>query len=152
MEWVLIALFTSQVILGVVLLTRRLRQRSKTGWSWVQLASGAYLTFFVLNHVYVGVLRGRTCEGVDTGFWFVASTVTTMPAAAFFRPYYVLAVLALFAHVAAALHWRGAGRRFTYPIVGLGLALGSLIVATYSGFFFEIDLPKAYRAYIEGAF
>lgn len=93
---VLICLFIVQVLLGTALLWRRSRERAKGIWSWVQLLSGGYLGLFILNHIFFGVLRGRTYEGVDTGFHFVAATLTTEPALWFFRPYYVLAVTAIF--------------------------------------------------------
>ncbi|MEM9599865.1 MAG: hypothetical protein AAF926_02465, partial [Pseudomonadota bacterium] len=123
-----------------------------TVWSWIQIVSGSYLAVFILNHIFLGILRGRTFEGVDTGFYFVAVTLISTPVRYGFIPYYFLAILALFAHVAAALHWSGRSGRITYGLIAIGAAIGFIITASYAGLFYEITLPDAYQAYISEAF
>lgn len=151
-EPLLLALITGQVALGAALLVRRFREKDKTGWSWIQLVSGGYLALFLLNHVYLGILRARAAEGIETGFDFAAATVVVEPGAWFFRPYYALAVLALFAHLAAALHWRGAGRSVTWTLTASGAVLGAVAVAAYAGALFPLELPGAYLAYARNLF
>lgn len=151
-EFILIGLFVIQVGLGLVLVWPRIRQSDKSAWSWIQIISGLYLALFILNHIFLGVLRGRTYEGVETGFHFVASTLMTAPIQYGFIPYYYLAVLSLFAHLAAALHWAGKSDFVTRSIIVAGSVIAGLIVAAYGGFLYDIVLPDAYQNYLRDAF
>jgi succinate dehydrogenase/fumarate reductase cytochrome b subunit len=101
-EPVLITLFVAQIGLGLALAWRR--GRPQAGWAWVQLIAGLYLALFLVQHV-PAVLLAR--PQTETGTAFAAAVVKSMPAALYFVPYYVLAVTALAAHVAAALHFAG---------------------------------------------
>jgi hypothetical protein len=151
-EIVLIALFVSQVCMGIALVIPRIRQSQKTAWSWVQIVSGIYLAIFILNHIFLGVLRGRTYEDVDTGFYFVAATMLSAPYNFGFIPYYFFAILALFSHLAAALHWAGRPRAVTLSLIAVGAVISALIVSAYSGLFYDILLPEAYERYMENLF
>lgn len=148
----LIGLFISQVGLGFALVWPRLRQADKPLWSWVQIVSGLYLAIFILNHIFLGILRGRTYDGIETGFYFVASTLITAPIRYGFIPYYFLAILAVLVHLAAALYWAGKSKALIYGLIAAGLVAAALITASYSGLFFPIELPDAYKAYIREAF
>ena len=151
-EPLLIGLFVSQVVLGALLFLRRYPKKKKSLWSWIQLLSGGYLVVFLLNHIFLGVLMGRSYDGLDTGFHFVAATVMVEPLAWFFRPYYVLAVTAICAHLAAALHFRNASSKLCWFLVTFGFGLGIVSVAAYAGLLFEIDLPQLYKDYVKNIF
>lgn len=151
-EPILIGLFIVQVGIGIVLVWPRIRQSDKSVWSWIQIVSGLYLAVFILNHIFLGVLRGRTFAGVDTGFHFVASTLITAPIRYAFIPYYFLAILAIFAHVAASLYWRGKSKAITHGLVLLGAIVAAIVVSAYSGALYDIRLPDAYTNYLEKAF
>ena len=151
-EPVLIALFVGQVGLGLVLLLRRFGTGERTAWSWVQMASGAYLAVFILNHILLGILMARMDGSIETGFYFAAATVVTAPAKYGFIPYYGLGIIALFAHLAAALHWRGHGRGVTLSLVGVGIVCAVAIVGAYAGLFYAIELPPEYASYMDGLF
>jgi succinate dehydrogenase/fumarate reductase cytochrome b subunit len=150
-EIILIGLFVTQVGLGIRLVIPRLKQTEKSGWFWIQVISGLYLAMFILIHVFMGILRGRGYEGADTGFYFAASTLVTEPVKYGFIPYYGLGVIALFSHLAAALHWAGKPRAVTHGLIALGIAVSILVVGAYGGLFFQIDRPEAYQAYIRDA-
>jgi len=150
-EIILIGLFVTQVGLGIGLVIPRLKQTEKSGWFWIQVISGLYLALFILIHVFMGVLRGRAYEGVDTGLYFVASTLITTPVKYGFIPYYALGVIALFSHLAAALHWAGKPPAATRGLIILGIVISVLVVGAYGGLFYHIDLPDAYQAYIRDA-
>jgi hypothetical protein len=71
----------------------------------------------------------------------------------FFVPYYGLAVTALFVHLACALRRHLPARmplasrtHLAWGGIALGGVLAVLIVAAFSGAFYAIDLPPAYRA------
>lgn len=118
----------------------------------LQTWSGAYLALFMLVHV-VSVLLGRARLGLDTNFRFAAAGLNTGAWPLFFVPYYGLAVAALFAHLACALRRRLPGRvalaarkRVAFTVIALGVVTAALIVAAFSGAFYPVDLPDAYRA------
>lgn len=67
-EPILVGLFVMQVALGSALFLKRFGEQQKNYWSWIQLISGAYLAIFILNHIFLGVLMGRTFEGVIRDF------------------------------------------------------------------------------------
>lgn len=147
-EIILIGLFVTQVGLGIGLVIPRLRQTEKSRWFWLQIISGLYLAMFILIHVFMGVLRGRGYEGVDTGLYFVASTLITAPVKYGFIPYYGLGVIALFSHLAAALHWAGKPPLITRGLILVGIVISIVVVSAYGGLLYQIDLPEAYKAYI----
>jgi succinate dehydrogenase/fumarate reductase cytochrome b subunit len=118
----------------------------------LQVLSGAYLAFFLAVHV-ISVLAGRTVLGLDTNFYFAAAGLNIRPYPLFFVPYYGLAVAALFVHLACAIRRRlpagmplAARNRLAWAGIATGVVLAVLIVATFSGAFYPVELPPAYRA------
>lgn len=118
----------------------------------LQAWSGIYLALFLLVHV-VSVLSGRAVLGLDTNFWFAAAGLNIAPWPLFFMPYYGLAVVALFVHLACALRRRlpdgvvpAARNRIALAVIGAGVMLALLIVAAFSGAFYPVDPPAVYRA------
>jgi succinate dehydrogenase/fumarate reductase cytochrome b subunit len=118
----------------------------------LQAWSGAYLAFFLLVHV-VSVLAGRALLGLDTNFYYAAAGLQLRPYPLFFVPYYGLAVAALFAHLGCALRRRlpahvplAVRNRLAWAGIAAGTVLAVLIVAAFSGVFYPVDLPPAYRA------
>jgi len=118
----------------------------------LQAWSGAYLALFLLVHV-VSVLSGRAVLGLDTNFYFAAAGLQVRPWPLFFVPYYGLAVAALFVHLGCALRRRlpapmtlAVRERAAWGTIALGAVLAVLIVAAFSGMFYPIGLPPAYRA------
>jgi succinate dehydrogenase/fumarate reductase cytochrome b subunit len=118
----------------------------------LQALSGAWLAFFLAVHVG-SVLFGRAMLGLDTNFYFAAAGLQVHPYPLFFVPYYGLAVAALFVHLACVLRRRLPARvplasrdRLAWGGIAAGAVLALLIVAAFSGVFYPIDLPPAYRA------
>lgn len=99
-EPVLIALFAAQIALGLALAWRRGRPRMR--WAWAQVASGLILALFLIQHIPATLLAR---PATDTDARFAAAVVRDWPGAAYFIPYYGVAVTALATHLAA-------GRRF----------------------------------------
>lgn len=148
-EYPLLALIAWQVASGLTMVARGWRQRS--GFvGWTQALSGAYLAFFLLNHVGA-VLGGRYFFGLDTDFRFAAAGFHVPYWPIFFAPYYFLAILALFLHLGCAIHWnlseQGPGRSIALPAMGLaGAVLGLAFVLMLGGLLYPVDIPDAYRA------
>jgi succinate dehydrogenase/fumarate reductase cytochrome b subunit len=156
-EALLLAAVAAQAGSGLLLVLRRRRQRltqprRRPLFERLQAASGLTLASFLLVHV-VSVLFGRAVLGLDTNFYFAAAGLQVKPYPLFFVPYYGLAVAALFTHLACVLRRRlPAGMplatrdRIGYAGIAAGAVLAVLIVASFSGAFYPIDLPPAYLA------
>lgn len=147
-EAVLLAAVLVQLMTGLAAIVRGWRERH--GFvPWLQAGSGAYLAFFLLNHVGA-VIYGRS-TGLDTNFYFAAAGLHVPPFAYYFAPYYFLAVLALFSHLGCALYWQlhASGSRARALALALPMALGAivalLIVLAMAGAFFHVVVPDNYK-------
>lgn len=150
-EALLLTCLAFQVCSGLFFVARRWGQRAGI-FDVLQAASGAYLAFFMLVHVFA-VLYGRAALGLDTDFFYAAAGLRIAPMQAFFMPYYFLGVSAFVAHIACAFHYLSRDRlaaparnAIGYTIGAAGLLLAGLIVATFSGAFYSVEIPLAYQA------
>jgi hypothetical protein len=87
---------------------------------------------------------------LDSNFYAAAMVLTIPPLPLFYAPYYALGVSAVFAHAACALHFAALRRGINLDRVCAGMVVGGFglalpIVAAFSGGFYNIDLPQAYR-------
>ncbi len=149
-EPILILAALTQIIAGARLAVRRWREPGKGFWGWAQIASGAYLGAFLLMH-FGAALAARHLGGIETNFYWPAGTLTVAPLPYFFAPYYFMAVVAIFTHLAAALHFhfgeRAWGRLAPKFMIGAGAGLGAFLLLNFSGAFFAFELPQDYRDY-----
>lgn len=118
----------------------------------LQALSGGYLALFLLAHIGA-IAFGRFALNLDTNFYYAAAGMHVAPFQLFFVPYYFLAVFALCAHGACAIHWLlrervGVAMRNTLAISLLvaGLAVSTLIVLAFGGAFYTVTIPQQYRA------
>ena len=88
-----------QILSGAKLLVTA-RAAAFSRFEKLQLWTGLYLAFFFVIHVG-SVLIGRLLLNLDTNFYYGAAGINTFPFSLFFIPYYGLATLAFFGHVAA---------------------------------------------------
>jgi succinate dehydrogenase/fumarate reductase cytochrome b subunit len=151
LEVILIAGVLGQAWSGVRLLQQRGVWRRK-GVARLQVYSGAYLALFIVIHLSA-IAWGRLVSGLDTNFYFAAAGLNIAPFRIFFVPYYFLAVVALFAHVACALHRLlhrrlAVRQRNTILLAGLGagILVGASIVAAFSGLVHPFSIPAPYLA------
>jgi succinate dehydrogenase/fumarate reductase cytochrome b subunit len=149
-ESVLLSCVAFQVASGLQFVVRGWRQR--TGLiPWLQAASGAYLAFFLIIHVGA-VLFGRSVLQLDTNFYFAAAGFHVQPYQLFFAPYYFLAVVALFTHVACAVYWQLPSASVSTKgfMVGSSIVAGSiialLIVLSLAGRLQPVEIPEEYKA------
>ena len=149
-EAVLLACVAFQVASGLTLVLRGRRERRGVV-AWLQAGAGAYLALFLLIHVSA-ILFGRIGLDLDTNFWYAAAGFHVPPYPLFFVPYYFLAVVALFAHLACARYWgaQAAGRRPGMATIALptlaGTAIGIAIVLLFAGAFYPVNVPVEYKA------
>jgi hypothetical protein len=150
-ETMLLASVIGQMLSGLRLLLQEGAWR-RTGRARLQVYSGAYLALFLVIHL-AAIAWGRLGLKLDTNFYFAAAGLNIAPFPLFFVPYYFLAILAVFAHVACALHPLLRSRlslrqrdTIVLVVLGTGIVLASLIVASFSGFIRPFSIPAAYRA------
>lgn len=101
-ESILLLAVLLQILSGLRLFFRK-RNYANLSYDRLQLWSGMYLAIFLLIHVSA-VLGGRLLLHLDTNFYFGVAGLNTYPYSLFFIPYYSLAIMSFFGHVAAIHH------------------------------------------------
>lgn len=155
-EPLMLALFTLQIVSGMVLVVRGWRDR-QGGVALLQAGSGIYLAAFIVFHS-IAVLAGRFAFGLDTDFRFAAAGFHVPAWPWFFWPYYTLAVFALFTHIGCAIFWYTVDRniRVARYILGtilvIGAFLGLLIASSLAGRLYAVDIPARYKTTFSGVF
>jgi hypothetical protein len=146
-EPLLVIALVLQIGLGIRLAIRRWREAGKSGWAKLQLASGFYLVYFIINHTSAA-LYTRNVGGLDTNFWWVSGPLLHPKMQGFFYPYYALAVLSVTAHMGAILHIRG--REMAARFVALaGIPIVLTYWASFGGWLYPVTLRADYRAFYD---
>lgn len=110
-ESLLLLVVGIQVITGIKLYVAK-RKVASSFFEKIHIWSGLYLAFFLLFHVSA-VLIGRKVFGLDTNIYFSGAGLNIFPYFFFFIPYYTLAILSFFGHI-AAIH----SLKMKYPLLG----------------------------------
>ncbi|MEO0472577.1 MAG: hypothetical protein AAF206_23375 [Bacteroidota bacterium] len=144
-----------QIISGISLL-RKKRSTASRFFERLQLWSGAYLAFFLLIHVSA-VLGGRFVLDLDTNFYFGVAGLNRFPFNLFFIPYYGLAMISFFAHL-AAIHAQKM-RRSIFSLspsqqsrifLGVGLVFSLLLLYGLTNHLQGVELPAEYEVMVGG--
>ena len=146
------SLLLTAVVIQIISGTRLFLAKRRTAagfYEQLQIRSGLYLAFFFLIHVGA-VMTGRYVLQLDTNFYFGAAGLNVFPFNLFFLPYYGLAILSFFGHL-AALHYR-IRKRATQAklILGLGAVIAVAVLYGMTGGFSGVDIPEAYRVLVGG--
>ena len=149
LETILLIAVLVQIISGLKLFFSK-RKLVKGFYQKLQIWSGLYLAFFFLIHVGA-VLSGRYILELDTNFYFGAAGLNTFPFNLFFIPYYGLAILAFFGHI-AAIHFQKMKQEIfgltiaqqSRLILGIGVLLLVIILYGLTNGFKGIEIPAAY--------
>lgn len=147
-EPLLIVALAVQVGFGIRLAIRRWREPGKSGWAKLQLASGIYLAYFIINHS-TAALYTRYGAGLDTNFWWVSGPLQHPKMAWWFYPYYALAVLAVGTHLGAILHFRGQYRAARIAAWS-AVPVVSAYWASFGGWLYPVSIKPEYRVYYDG--
>ncbi|MGH1367925.1 MAG: hypothetical protein ACRBCL_04855 [Maritimibacter sp.] len=118
-------------------------------WHRLQLISGLLIAAFLAVHVSAALFTRATQPDIDTTVYWAAAVVSRPAFAAFFAPYYLIGVAAVFAHLAAFMALKRRKSRMAQVIFASGVLVGGLIVAGLMGVFGAIDLPPAYQTYLD---
>lgn len=96
-EFILLLAIITQIISGFKLF---LNKNQGGFFDKIQRYSGLYLALFFSIHVSA-IFVCRQILNLDSNFYFGASGLNTFPFLLFFIPYYYLAILSFFGHIAA---------------------------------------------------
>ena len=152
-ETLLIALFVAQIMLGLLLAYCRGLPRGL--WAWLQVLSGLYIVFFLVQHVPAILMARASTPSLYTNGYFAASVLQNSPERLYFMPYYILAITAVSTHLAAALRFRIWPRPAPLGICLmplLGFVLGTGIVLGLTGYGHGIELRPEYKAWAASIF
>ena len=120
-EGMLMVAVAVQIFSGLNLFNQ-LRKNATGFYSRLQLWSGLYLAVFFAIHLSA-IFVGRLVLNLDTNFYFGVAGINTFPFNLFFIPYYALAILSFFSHVAAVHH-----KKMRQSILGVTPATQSAII------------------------
>lgn len=149
-EVLLLGAVLIQVLTGSKLfLTGRIR--TGTAFEKLHLWTGLYLALFLVVHVSA-VLIGRYFLQLDTNFYFGVAGLNTFPLNLFYIPYYGLAILSFFGHV-AAIHRKRMKTKLmglspehqAMAILFLGLVATVVIFYGSTNGFKGVKIPEAYE-------
>lgn len=148
-EAAIVLFFIAQIALGLALVFRRGRPQGK--WAWLQTLSGLYLTFFLCQHIAAVFWARSAFAAFDTNVYWAAAVAHRLPLSLYFIPYYGLAVISVFAHIAAALHFRQSHRASRLPafVLSAGVLTSALILAALTGLVQPISFPPAYQEFLQ---
>ena len=148
-ETILVAAIITQIITGF----RRLRFWNIWGWDLAQVISGGYLLIFLSAHTTAAVYT-HNIFGLETDFYWAAGSMAFEPIKYGFAVYYLLAILAVFTHLGAAIHFAlpKAPNWAPYAMPVLGVGVASCIIAALSGALYPIEIPDNVFAYYHANF
>ncbi len=149
-EAILLFAVLVQITSGAKLLVKK-RKNATSFFDKLQVWSGFYLLFFFVFHIGA-VLMGRWILNLDTNIYFGAAGLNTFPYVLFFLPYYGLAILSFFGHIAAIHSLKMKNDllginpiKQAYLIFILGIILSLLILYGLTNGFNGIEIPREYN-------
>lgn len=149
-EILLITSIVIQIISGINLFISN-KEKAKTGFDKLQLCTGLYLLVFLFIHL-TAVFGARLFFHLDTNFYFGVAGINTFPLNLFFIPYYAIAVISFFCHV-AAIH----AKKMQYVIYGIkplqqakiiitiGVVITFVLFYGLTNKFKGVEIPEPYR-------
>ena len=152
-ETMLLIAVLIQIVSGIKLFLLTRKQKTKF-FPKLQIWSGLYLALFFVIHVGA-VLTGRFILNLDTNFYFGVAGLNTFPVNLFFLPYYSLAIMAFFGHI-ASIHTQKmsqvvfglTARLQAQLLILLGVAITITIIYGLTNGFTGVEIPEAYNVLI----
>ncbi len=153
-ETILVCAILIQSITGIKLFLIK-RKTASSFFDKLQLWSGFYLAIFFVFHLGA-VFTGRLLLHLDTNIYFGVAGLNTFPFLLFFAPYYGLAIISFFAHI-AAIHKQKIKRSLLgasptlqgYIILFTGIVLTFIIIYGLTNGFQGFEIPKEYQINID---
>ena len=123
-ETVLIIAVIIQIFSGIKLF-RTNRKLATTFFDKLQIWTGLYLATFFVIHLSA-VFVGRLILNLDTNFYFGVAGLNSFPFNLFFIPYYSLAIISFFGHI-ASIH----NKKMITKILGLNANNQSKVILVF---------------------
>jgi len=152
-ESILLGAVLVQIISGIKLF-KTYKKTAISSFDKLHLWSGLYLAAFFVIHVGA-VLGGRFFLNLDTNFYFGVAGLNTFPFNLFFIPYYAIAIISFFGHI-ACIHLKKMKHLFfgftpnkqSKAILIFGVCLTILIFYGLTNHFKGVKIPKEYNILI----
>ncbi|MEO0723197.1 MAG: hypothetical protein AAFZ63_01565 [Bacteroidota bacterium] len=149
-ETLILAAVLIQISSGLRLFFSR-KQFTHNRYQRLQHWTGLYMAVFFLIHVGA-VLVGRYILSLDANFYFGVAGLNTFPLNLFFVPYYGLAIMAFFGHV-AAIHYQKMKRKVlgisvrqqAHLILCFGFLVTIITLYGLTNGFAGVAIPEEYR-------
>lgn len=131
-----------------------LRNRASCFYPKLQIWSGLYLALFFFIHL-AAIFVGRYFLQLDTNFYFGVAGLNAFPFYLFFLPYYGLAIMSFFSHVAVIHFCKMKRTPFGISvnnqsgfILTIGVIVTIIILYGLSNGFNGVEIPKEYNILI----
>ena len=148
----LLAVFV-QIISGLKLFKSN-RKTATSQFEKLHIWTGLYLAIFFIIHLSA-VFGGRLILDLDTNFYFGVAGLNSFPLKLFFIPYYGLAILSFFGHI-ASIHSKKmktnilnlTPKQQAKAILIFGVALTIILFYGLTNHFHGVTIPKEYNILI----
>lgn len=152
-ETILLLAVAIQIFSGLKLFIAK-RKSADTFFEKLHIWTGLYLAVFFVIHLSA-VLGGRLYLHLDTNFYFGVAGLNNFPTNIFFIPYYALAILSFFGHI-AAIHSKKMRQNFigftpngqSKLILTFGIVLTLVIFYGLTNRFHGVEIPTEYNVLI----
>ncbi|PIQ48398.1 MAG: hypothetical protein COW03_10250 [Cytophagales bacterium CG12_big_fil_rev_8_21_14_0_65_40_12] len=152
-ETILLLAVAIQIFSGLKLFIAK-RTSVETFFEKLHIWTGLYLAVFFVIHLSA-VLGGRLYLHLDTNFYFGVAGLNNFPTNLFFIPYYALAILSFFGHI-AAIHSKKMRQNFlgftpngqSKLILAFGIVLTLVIFYGLTNHFKGVEIPTEYNLLI----
>lgn len=151
-EVILLIAVTAQIASGLSFFVAR-KKTATAGFDKLQIWTGFYLAIFFVIHVSA-VLVGRLLD-LDTNFYFGVAGINSFPVNLFFIPYYMLAIISFFGHIACIHHKKMKHNALgltpsqqSKMILLLGICLTLVIFYGLTNHFKGVEIPEQYNILI----
>ncbi len=156
-ETILLLAVLVQIVSGLKLFTIN-RRTATSGFEKLLVWTGFYLAVFLVIHLSA-VFVGRVFLELDTNFYFGVAGLNSFPFNLFFIPYYALAILSFFGHV-AAIHSRAmkvdligmTPHQQARAIVIFGAVMTVIIFYGLTNGYSGVTIPEEYQILVRGPF
>jgi hypothetical protein len=152
-ESILLFAVSVQIVSGLKLFKEN-RKTAVSHFDKLQTWTGLYLAIFFIIHLSA-VLSGRLLLHLDTNFYFGVAGLNSFPFNLFFIPYYGLAIVAFFGHI-ASIHSKKmkqtafglSPNKQSIAILAIGFILTIVIFYGLTNRFNGVTIPKEYEVLI----
>ena len=152
-ETILLIAVLIQIVSGLKLFKTN-RKIARSSFEKLQIWTGLYLAVFFVIHVSA-VFVGRLILNLDTNFYFGVAGLNSFPANLFFIPYYALAIISFFGHIASIHNKKMKQTIFGFTpiaqsltILIIGFLFAILIFYGLTNQFNGVAIPKEYEVLI----